>query len=61
MHQGADIILEDTLKNQIVQTQLNSHKIEKINYYLDKYAHLFPETKDRYLVHGDFDPANIFS
>ncbi len=50
---------QECLQNQIVLSQLTPETIAKINYFLDKYGHLFPGKDEKHLVHADFDPANI--
>lgn len=47
------------LQHPTVQLFLNSKKISKINHFLGKYGHLFPNENEANLVHADFDPANI--
>lgn len=47
------------LNNQLVAKELGPDLSEKVNFYLDKYAHLFPDDSQKHLVHADFDPANI--
>jgi len=46
-------------QNQFICQALSSTIINKIKYYLDKYAALLPGEDEKHLVHGDFDPANI--
>ncbi len=39
---------------------LTSAKRDKIAFYLEKYQQFLPDSSAHQLVHGDFDPANIF-
>lgn len=47
------------LSNQNVIAVLGSETIQRAINYIDQSKHLFPDESERYLVHGDFDPANI--
>ena len=50
---------KECLQHNIVQHQLGTASIVKINVILDRYAHLLPDGEEKQLVHADFDPANI--
>ncbi len=50
---------KECLQHNIVQNQLDTASIVKINVILDRYAHLLPDGEEKQLVHADFDPANI--
>ncbi len=47
------------LSNQNVITVLGSETIQRLTNYFDQSKHLFPAESEHFLVHGDFDPANI--
>ncbi len=47
------------LQSKNVVTQLSVDNVSKINFYLEKYSHLFPGEDEKHLVHADFDPSNI--
>ena len=47
------------LESKLVLSQLGVELVEKVDFYLDKFASYFPDASDRNLVHADFDPANI--
>lgn len=49
----------ECLQHKIVSSVLTSQMISKIRDYLDKHGHPCPDKKEKHLVHGDFDPANI--
>lgn len=51
--------IESYLSNHNVFSVLGSEKIAKISNFIDQSKQLFPDENERYLVHGDFDPANI--
>jgi aminoglycoside phosphotransferase (APT) family kinase protein len=51
---------EESVQHYIVLTQFGAATIAKISSILNKHAHLFPDGKEKQLVHADFDPANIF-
>lgn len=50
---------DQLMTNQFICQTLNQAIINKIKYYLNKYAELLPDKNEKHLVHGDFDPANI--
>lgn len=50
---------KDSLNNNKIINQLSTDQLTRINYFINKYTHLFPDENERHLVHGDFDPANI--
>lgn len=50
---------ENCLKHKTVLSVLTSDVITKITQTLNRYSDLFPDKNDAYLVHADFDPANI--
>ncbi len=51
--------IEECLSNQNVIAVLGLEKIEDASNFINQNKHLFPDENERYLVHGDFDPANI--
>lgn len=51
--------VNECLQNERVSSVLITQTIVKINHYMHKYGHLFPDGNDKHLVHADFDPANI--
>lgn len=49
------------LQNSVVVSQLNAQVVERIDSLFDSYGYLFADIETQHnLVHGDFDPANIF-
>jgi aminoglycoside phosphotransferase (APT) family kinase protein len=48
-----------SLQHNTVFDQLGEAMILKVSSILNSYAHLFPDDKERHLVHADFDPANM--
>ncbi|MCP4922565.1 MAG: aminoglycoside phosphotransferase family protein [bacterium] len=50
---------KDCLNDPVILSVLKLETIGQINQVLDQYAHLIPDGKEKHLVHGDFDPANI--
>ena len=53
------IFANNCLKHKTVLSVLTSEKISKISQVFERNAHLFPDEREKHLVHGDFDPANI--
>ena len=56
---GYLIFAKQCLQNKNVVTQLSVDKVSKIDFFLEKYSHLFPDADEKHLVHADFDPSNI--
>ena len=50
---------EGCLEHKSVIKQIGREQIAKISYYLHKNQNLLPTNAKNYLVHGDYDPANI--
>jgi aminoglycoside phosphotransferase (APT) family kinase protein len=50
----------DCLQNAYAKASLDSKTISAISNYLEKNQRYLPDIKNPVLVHGDFDPANIF-
>jgi len=50
---------QDCLAHTTVLSVLAPERISEIHKIIEQYGHLFPGKKEKYLVHGDFDPANI--
>lgn len=50
---------KECLKAQMVLTHLDADDVLKINLLLDRNINFLPSENEKYLVHGDFDPANI--
>ena len=53
------LFIKDSLKNKTVLSQLTSEMILRIEACFEKKISFLPSEKERHLVHGDFDPANI--
>ena len=51
---------KDCLEHETVLPMFTPDVISKVSQALDQYGHLFPGGSEKHLVHGDFDPANIF-
>lgn len=49
-----------SLESAVVVAQLNTHLIARISKLFDRYGYLLFAIEGQGLVHGDFDPANIF-
>lgn len=54
------LFIQSCLKEEKFVSFLSSPLISQINYYMKKYEHFFPTSQEKNLVHGDFDPSNIF-
>jgi len=54
------VFAESCLKNEAVISVLAPYMILKISNVLLKYRNIFQDKNGKHLVHGDFDPANIF-
>lgn len=53
------VYVHECLGNQNINTVLGAITISRIRNCFDKYGCLLPDSEEKYLVHGDFDPANI--
>lgn len=51
--------IHQSLQHPIALSHITVETKTKIEYYIEKYAVFFPSSKEKNLVHGDFDPANI--
>ncbi|HXF29830.1 MAG TPA: aminoglycoside phosphotransferase family protein, partial [Chlamydiales bacterium] len=58
--EGFVFCVKDSLQHKTVKEKLRQTVIAKIEFFLEKFGHLYPGEKDNHLVHADFDPANIF-
>lgn len=53
-------LANECLESKNALSVLTTGTVTKINDYFDKYGHFFPDANEKQLVHGDYDPANIF-
>jgi aminoglycoside phosphotransferase (APT) family kinase protein len=51
--------VQDCLNDKTVLSVLDPSVIAEIKESIDQHASLFPNSDEKHLVHGDFDPANI--
>lgn len=60
-YESSDVIkfAQSCLNDRTVVSALGPSVISEIQKAIEQYAYLFPTDDEKYLVHGDFDPANI--
>lgn len=60
-YESSDIIkfAQDCLNDKTVLSVLSPEVVAEIKKAIEQHATLFPNSDEKYLVHGDFDPANI--
>lgn len=60
-YESSDVIkfAQDCLNDKTVLSVLSPEVVAEIKKAIDQHASLFPNSDEKHLVHGDFDPANI--
>jgi len=51
--------VRECLKSEMIITHLDARDVLRINLLFDNHMNFLPSEKEKHLVHGDFDPANI--
>tara|TARA_A100000171_G_C2136357_1_gene150568 strand:+ start:1244 stop:2224 length:981 start_codon:yes stop_codon:yes gene_type:complete len=51
---------KECLKKPTVSSQLPSETLFRLQHHFEEKKILFPDKEEKHLVHGDFDPSNIF-